>query len=168
MTKSATTEKTSTPDLTETQARRLAKSIQGESLAAIATTEGCSKQAVAKSLAAPAVRQTAFKILGRELMTQDKATGEMRDIVAEALSVVVHVMENATRPVVLTQSYGSGGGSQQHIERVPDYPTRLAAATRLLSLVDKPEAAVPPAVSIAEERETVTTHTRERRRVDAG
>jgi len=147
-------------ELTKTQAKRLAAHLQGDSLSTIADAEGCSKQAVAKSLAAPAVRDL-VPIFGNTALV-DADTGEPINLVAEALSVIAHVMNNAHRSVVITQR--NGDSTQQHIEYVPDYPTRLAAASRILNLVDKPA----PKIAVEQERETVTTHTRERVRVDAG
>jgi hypothetical protein len=148
------------PELTKTQAKRLAARLNGNSLSQIAETEGCTKQAVAKSLATPTVKRAVFTLLGRPLASQNLETGESVDLVCEALQVVADTMLNAARPVVLTAT--AGGYTQQRVERFPDYGTRLAAASRLLSFVDKPP------VALEHELETVTTHVRERRRVDAG
>jgi chromosome segregation and condensation protein ScpB len=150
------------PELTETQAKRLAARIRGETLATIAVREGRTRQAISKSLLAPTVRRAAFMILGRPLTIQDEETGEAVDLVCEAVQVVANTMQSATRPVVLTTT--ADGYTQQRIERFPDYATRLAAASRLLTLVEKPT----PTVAIEQEHETVTTHTRQHRRVDTG
>lgn len=146
------------PDITKKQAQRLAARVKGDSLATIAAAEGCSKQAVAKSLATPAVR-----VLGMELFSVNADTGETVDLVRDALKAVVNVMDNATRAVLVTESVG--GYTTQRIQYVPDYATRLAAASRILSLADK-QPAFRPTVAIEQDRETVTTHTRERQRVD--
>jgi hypothetical protein len=123
-------------DLTPTQAKRLAKRIQGQSFAAIAENEGVTKQAVAKTLEAPKVKDAVFTLLGRPLTSKNAETGESIDIVCLAMQVVTHVMESATRPVVLSRT--GNGFTEQRIEHVPDYQTRLAAALRLISLVDRP------------------------------
>jgi hypothetical protein len=147
------------PTLTEKQAKRVAAHIKGDSLATIAAEEGVSKQAVAKSLAAPAVQVALTTVFGAEWKI--KVGDDYVNIIDQALLVVANTMQTAKRAIVLTESYGDS--TQQRIEYVTDHPTRLAAAKHILTLADK-----PAPIAIEQERETVTTHTRERRRVDAG
>lgn len=123
-------------NLTPTQAKRLAKRIQGQSLAAIAENEGVTKQAVAKTLDAPKVKDAVFTLLGRPLASKNAETGESIDIVCLAMQVITHVMESATRPVVL--SVTGNGFTEQRIEHIPDYQVRLMAALHLIGLVDRP------------------------------
>lgn len=117
------------PRLTKTQANRLVARVQGASLPTIAQAEGVTKQSVAETLRAPAVQEAVSTILGRPMEAVDKATGKQVNIVCKALEMLVEAMENATRFVP------SGGG---RFSRVPDYPRRVAAASRILSLVDRP------------------------------
>jgi hypothetical protein len=122
------------PGLTKIQTARFALRVQGNSLAQIAEAEGVTKQAVAKSLSSPTVQRAAFTLLGRPLTTTDE-TGEV-DLVCHALKVIAETMCNATRPVVLTET--GNGFSVQRVQFVPDHATRLAAAARLIGLVDRP------------------------------
>lgn len=138
--------------LTETQTRRLGKYLAGDSMQAIANSEGRSKSAVAESLAAPAVRKT-VTVLG--LAMSARVNGETINLVAHMLQELSSIALNAKRAVVVNDTFGS------HIEYVPDYRTRLDAISRLLTLVDRPTAqsTAPIAQAPIESEEVIRTVT---------
>jgi len=109
--------------LTATQVRRVTARVEGQSLATIAQAEGCSIQSVHESLRAPKVQQ-AFDIMGRSLAAVDPESGKTVDFVLTLLANVWDIASGATRAVAVGD----------RIEMVPDYPTRLAASAKLLSL----------------------------------
>ncbi len=109
--------------LTPTQLRRLSSRLEGKSLATIAESENCSVQSVHETLRVPKVAAT-FEIMGQTLAAKDRETGEDVNLLLLLLENVWSIATHATRAVQINGT----------IEHVPDYPTRLAASTRLLSL----------------------------------
>lgn len=109
--------------LTSAQVRRVTARLKGQSLATIAEAEGCSIQSVHESLRVPKVAAT-FEIMGQTLAAKDRETGEDVNLLLLLLENVWSIATQATRAVQVNGT----------IEHVPDYPTRLAASTRLLSL----------------------------------
>jgi hypothetical protein len=140
--------------LTETQHRRVLKRVGGASLARIAQEEGRAISTIDESLKAPAVQEF-FSILGCQMRV--KEDGELINPVLGSLSIIYSISQNATRAVVV-----SDGDGRTHLEQVPDYATRLAAASKFLGLVDKPPPAAASDTLEVEQTETRSHRTRVR------
>lgn len=129
--------------LTETQRRRVLKRVSGSSLAQIAEEEGRAVSTIDESLKAPGV-QGFFSILGVAMRAHKRADGTEIHPILASLTNIADIAHNAMRAVVV----GDGNG-HSHVQMVPDYPTRLAASAKLISLVDKkPEPPPIPAAGV--------------------
>src|SRR5579883_2511678 len=126
--------------LTPTQQRRVIARLGGATLQEIANAEGCSTSAIDQSLKSPSVK-TAFSILGYDAFVIKRKSGDTFEDVNPILVVLQQLFDvacNASKAVVVSKASGV-----THIEKVEDYPTRLAAISKILSLVNIPSPAQP-------------------------
>lgn len=153
--------------LTKTQLRRVLARADGATLQQIADSEGCSASAIDQSLKSQAVRD-AMSVLGYNLTV---ARGTKNDVaiidpVLIMLENLLEIATNATRALVVSE-----GSGVTRAKEVPDYPTRLAATAKFLSLVDRGPSSRPQATAEAPARpsveleQTQTTSTSRRVRV---
>ena len=122
------------PTLTDKQAMRIAAHLAGQSTAAIAKSEGVSRQAVEKTISRETVRQH-IADLASNLQVNSLSSGEVKStdaIITKLITEMAELAMTAKKHVVL--SFTSGEHSYQEIKDVPDYRTRLDATTRLIEI----------------------------------
>jgi DNA-binding CsgD family transcriptional regulator len=140
-------------DLTPTQLRRVLATLAGKTQSEIAAAEGVSKQAVAKTVATPRVRNTV-----RDLITYTYSV-EMKDGIEEKTSLVegairtLYTLLEAEKAVVFGGSYAM----------VPDSAVRLAAALKIIELYEPPQSSRQPDATPATVEESLVEETATRR-----
>ena len=124
--------------LTPTQQSRALATVAGATPSEIAKAQGVSKQSVSESIAAPAVRMTLHYLVSEMLVKEledDQIISE-KNLAEFALEPVANSL-HADRVVTFGNTF---------VER-PDWPTRLAAASRILGYYEAvPIATKPPVV----------------------
>ena len=124
--------------LTPTQQSRALATVAGARPSEIAEAKGVLKQSVCESLAAPAVRMTLHYLVSEMLVKEfegDQIISE-KNLADFALETVANAL-HADRVVTFGNTF---------VER-PDWPTRLAAASRILGYYEAvPIATKPPVV----------------------
>ena len=146
--------------LTATQKSRALATVAGVKPSEIAAAQNGSKQAVAASIAKPAVRAAVRELLGLLVVSETSADGSVTHKTFQqcALETVAEALR-ANRVFTFGNDF---------VER-PDWPTRLAAADRIFAFA---EPAILPPIATTEKptivEETVETHRRATRRREQG
>lgn len=148
--------------LSPTRQRRGLAALAGKTTSQIAAEENVSKQAAAKSLAAPAVRQAVRELIaGAYAIEQVDGAREKVPFIDAAIKALYRLL-SAKKPVICGATYAMEA----------DNPTRLAAALKIIELYEprssQPTPAAPPTVeesTVVEETATATRRVARRRRM---
>ena len=145
-------------ELSETQRTRALAKLAGQSVSEIASAHNISPQAVAKTIVKPAIRLALREMLNTMVVAETDRNGveTHRSFQQIAIETLVRAME-ANKVFTFGCDF---------VER-PDWPTRISAANRLLSLFELPAPIAPEKPPVAEEiamLEQTTTTTRRRGR----
>ena len=138
--------------LTPTQQSRALATVAGATPSEIAKAQGVSKQSVSESIAAPAVRMTLHYLVSEMLVKElegDQIISE-KNLAEFALETVANAL-HADRVMTFGNTF---------VER-PDWPTRLAAASRILGYYEAVPIAPPTSAPVVEELAIEETTRRE-------
>ncbi len=145
--------------LTETQKSRALATIAGATPSEIAKAENKSPQAIAQAVAKPAIRLALREMLDTMVVSETDSKGAVTHRTFQQVALETLILAMSAKKVY---TFGS-----DFVERA-DWPTRIAAANRVLSLYETPAPiATTPETPVAEEvaeTSTTTTHRAMRRR----